>query len=400
VCTAPEAVGLEVAMLFRRYGEAYREHHRPSAGQARAMQAIEACRTEAMGGHLQACDRCGAVTLRYHSCRDRHCPKCQTLAKERWVEARRGELLATRHDHVVFTLPHALNPLIQGNPRQLYGLLFAAAADTLLAFGRDPRWIGGEIGITLVLHSWGQNLGQHVHVHGLVTAGGLSPDGGRWLPAKRRFLFPVRALSRVFRGKYLELLVRAHHRGTLAFGGSTAALAERPAFMRFIATLRRTEWVVYAKPPFAGPEQVIAYLGRYTHRIAIANDRLVALEDDHVSFRWRDYRNGARCKIMRLEAVEFIRRFLLHVLPQGFMRIRHYGLFANRQRRTKLARCRELLAQPEPKARSEESVAAMMRRITGRDILACPHCGEGRLQVVAILRPQRWWTLHYATGPP
>jgi hypothetical protein len=364
------------------------------------MRTIEACRSEAMGGHLQACDRCGAVTLRYHSCRDRHCPKCQTLAKERWVEARRGELLATRHDHVVFTLPHALNPLIQGNPRQLYGLLFAAAADTLLAFGRDPRWIGGEIGITLVLHSWGQNLGQHVHVHGLVTAGGLSPDGDRWLPARRRFLFPVRALSRVFRGKYLELLVRAHQRGTLALGGSTAALANRPAFMRFITTLRRADWVVYAKPPFAGPEQVIAYLGRYTHRVAIANDRLVALEDDHVSFRWRDYRDGARCKTMRLEAIEFIRRFLLHVLPQGFMRIRHYGLFANRQRRTKLARCRELLAQPEPKARSEESVAAMMRRITGRDILACPHCGEGRLLVVTILRPQRWWMPHYATGPP
>ena len=399
MCTAPEAAGLEVATLFRRYGEAYRERHRPSAGQARAMRAIEACRTEAMGGHLQACDRCGAVTLRYHSCRDRHCPKCQTLAKERWVEARRGELLATRHDHVVFTLPHALNPLIQGNPRQLYGLLFAAAADTLLAFGRDPRWIGGEIGITLVLHSWGQNLGQHVHVHGLVTAGGLSPDGGRWLPARRRFLFPVRALSRVFRGKYLELLVHAHRRGMLAFGGSTAGLADRPAFMRFIATLRRADWVVYAKPPFAGSEQVIAYLGRYTHRVAIANDRLVALKDDHVSFRWRDYRDGARCKTMRLEAVEFIRRFLLHVLPQGFMRIRHYGLFANRQRRAKLARCRELLAQPEPKARSEESVAAMMRRITGRDILACPHCGGGRLQVVAVFSPQRW-TPHYATGPP
>ena len=296
MCTAPEAARLEVATLFRRYGEAYRERHRPSAGQARAMRAIEACRTEVMGGHLQACDRCGAVTLRYHSCRDRHCPKCQTLAKERWVEARRDELLATRHDHVVFTLPHALNPLIQGNPRQLYGLLFAAAADTLLAFGRDPRWIGGEIGITLVLHSWGQNLGQHVHVHGLVTAGGLSPDGGRWLSARRRFLFPVRALSRVFRGKYLELLVRAHRRGTLAFGGSTAALADRPTFMRFIATLRRADWVVYAKPPFAGPEQVIAYLGRYTHRVAIANDRLVALEDDHVSFRWRDYRDSARCK--------------------------------------------------------------------------------------------------------
>jgi hypothetical protein len=363
------------------------------------MRAIEACRTEAMGGHVQACDRCGALTLRYHSCRDRHCPKCQTLAKERWVEARRGELLAARHDHVVFTLPHALNPLIQGNPRRLYGLLFAAAADTLLAFGRDPHWIGGEIGVTLVLHTWGQNLGQHVHVHGLVTAGGLAPDGSRWLPAKKRFLFPVRALARVFRGKYLELLARAHRRGELVFGGSTAGLADRRAFTRFVAALRRAAWVVYAKPPLAGPEQVVAYLGRYTHRVAIANDRLVALEDDHVSFRWRDYRDGARRKVMRLEAVEFIRRFLLHVLPHGFVRIRHYGLFANRQRRARLARCRELLAQPEPEARPEEGAAAMMRRLTGRDILACPRCGEGRLRVVIVLSPRRW-APQRATGPP
>jgi hypothetical protein len=399
VCTAPETGRLEVATLFRRYGEAYRERHQPSGGQARAMRAIEACRTEAMGGHVQACDRCGALTLRYHSCRDRHCPKCQTLAKERWVEARRGELLAARHDHVVFTLPHALNPLIQGNPRRLYGLLFAAAADTLLAFGRDPHWIGGEIGVTLVLHTWGQNLGQHVHVHGLVTAGGLAPDGSRWLPAKKRFLFPVRALARVFRGEYLELLARAHRRGELVFGGSTAGRAARRAVTRVGAAQRRAAWVVYAKPPLAGPEQVVAYLGRYTHRVAIANDRLVALEDDHVSFRWRDYRDGARRKVMRLEAVEFIRRFLLHVLPHGFVRIRHYGLFANRQRRARLARCRELLAQPEPEARPEEGAAAMMRRLTGRDILACPRCGEGRLRVVIVLSPRRW-APQRATGPP
>jgi hypothetical protein len=299
----------------------------------------------------------------------------------------------------VFTLPHALNPLIQANPRQLYGFLFMAAADTLLAFGRDPRWIGGEIGITLVLHSWGQNLGQHVHLHGLVTAGGLSPDRRCWLPAKKRFLFPVRALARVFRGKYLELLARACRRGELAFGGSTAGLADHRVFARFVAALRRAEWVVYAKPPFAGPEQVIAYLGRYTHRVAISNERLEALEDDHVSFRWRDYRDGGRRKTMRLEAVEFIRRFLLHVLPPGFLRIRHYGLFANRHRRAKMGCCRMLLAQPEPAARPKESVAAMMRRFTGRDILACQHCGEGRLRMVAVLSPQRRASPR-ATGPP
>ena len=279
------------------------------------MRAIAACRTEALGGHLQACDRCGAVAVRYHSCRDRHCPKCQALAKERWVEARRAELLATRHDHVVFTLPHALNPLIRGNPRTLYRLLFAAAAATLPAFGRDPRWLGGEIGVTLVLHTWGQNLGQHVHVHGLVTAGGLAPGGDRWLPAKERFLFPVRALARVFRGKYLELLARARRNGALAFAGSTAPLADGRAFAAFVAALRRTEWVVYAKPPFAGPEQVVAYLGRYTHRVAIGDERLVALEDDRAAFRWRHDRDGARLKTRRLDAVEFRRRFLLHVLP-------------------------------------------------------------------------------------
>jgi hypothetical protein len=399
MCMAAETVPLEVATLLRRYGDAYRARYHLSTGQARAMRAIEACRTAAMGGHIQACDHCGAVVLRYHSCRDRHCPKCQTLAKERWVEARREELLAVRHDHVVFTLPHALNPLIQGNPRQLYGLLFAAAADTLLTFGRDPRWIGGEIGLTLVLHTWGQNLGQHVHVHGLVTAGGLSPDGRRWLPAKPRFLFPVRALARVFRGKYLELLARAYQRGKLAFGGSTADLVDPRVFTHFVAALRRADWVVYAKPPFAGPAQVIAYLGRYTHRVAISNERLVALEDDHVAFRWRDYRDSGRCKIMRLEAVEFIRRFLLHVLPPGFMRIRHYGLFANRHRRARMACCRQLLAQPEPAARRKESAAAMLRRLTGRDILTCRHCGEGRLQVVAVLSPQPW-PVYRATGPP
>ena len=388
-----------MAEIVRRYGGAYRARYPPRAGQARAMRAIAACRTAALGGHLQACDRCGAVAVRYHSCRDRHCPKCQALAKERWVEARRAELLATRHDHVVFTLPHTLNPLIRGNPRTLYRLLFAAAAETLLAFGRDPRWLGGEIGVTLVLHTWGQNLGQHVHVHGLVTAGGLAPGGDRWLPAKRRFLFPVRALARVFRGKYLELLARARRNGALAFAGSTAPLADGRAFAAFVAALRRTEWVVYAKPPFAGPEQVVAYLGRYTHRVAIGDERLVALEDDRVAFRWRDYRDGARLKTMRLDAVEFLRRFLLHVLPPGFMRVRHYGLFANRHRRAKLARCRALLAQAEPEPRRGESAAAMMRRLTGRDILACPTCGEGRLRLVAILLPWRW-SPRRATGPP
>lgn len=390
MCTAPKAARqLELAEIFRRHGATYRTGHRTTGNQIRIIQAIETCRTAVMGGHLQACDRCGGLVHHYHSCRNRHCPKCQTLAKERWVEARQSELLATRYDHVVFTLPHDLNPLVWGNPRQLYGLLFKAAADTLLTFGRDPRWIGGEIGITLVLHTWSQNLGQHVHVHGLVTAGGLSPDGQSWLCAKKRFLFPVRALSKVFRGKYLDLLARARRRGEIAFGGSTQGLADDRAFAELLASLQQSDWVVYAKPPFAGPQQVIAYLGRYTHRIAISNERLVALDDERVSFRWRDYRDGAKLKVMSLEATEFIRRFLLHVLPSGFMRIRHYGIFANRHRRNKLACCRELLDQPEPARQARESVEDMMERLTGRDILACPHCREGRLRIIETLPRQR-----------
>lgn len=394
MCAAPgrtrQRLGrLELAEIFRRHGEAYRADHRLSAAQCRAMAAIEACRTAVLGGHLQACDRCGGLIHHYHSCRDRHCPKCQTLTKERWVEARQNELLATRYDHVVFTLPHALNPLIQGNPRRLYGLLFKAAAETLLAFGRDPRWIGGEIGLTLVLHTWGQNLSQHVHVHGLVTAGGLAPDGSAWLPAKKRFLFPVRALSKVFRGKYLDGLARARRRGELGFAGSTSNLTDDRAFSAFVTELKGKAWVVFSKPPVEGAEKIIAYLGRYTHRTAISNDRLVALEQDRVFFRWRDYRDRSKLKVMSLKATEFIRRFLLHVLPSGFMRIRHYGIFANRHRRNKLARCRELLDQPEPARQVRESVEDMMERLTGRDILACPHCGEGRLRIIETLPRQR-----------
>lgn len=398
MCVAPEAVRrVDIAEIFRHYGAAYRSRHRLHARQHRAMHAIERCRTPAMGGHLQACDRCGAVVVRYHSCRDRHCPKCQTLAKERWIEARQAELLATPYYHLVFTLPHDLNALIQGNPRTLYNLLFKAAADTLLAFGRDPRWVGGEIGITLVLHTWSQNLDQHVHVHGLVTGGGLATDGASWLSAKKGFLFPVRALSRVFRGKYVDLLRRAQKRGALVFAGSTAPLADEQAFTRFLNSLRRTDWVVYAKPPFGGPDQVLTYLGRYTHRVAISNDRVIGLDGDRVRFRWKDYRDRSRVKIMSLAAAEFIRRFLLHVLPSGFMRIRHYGLLANRHRAEKLAQCRRLLDQAEAEPRLRETVEVMMRRLTGRDILACAQCSEGRLHVVAIIRPS--WSPH-ATGPP
>ena len=383
---------VELADIFRAHGAVYRQTHPLSRAQRRAMRAIETCRTAALGGHRETCDSCGAVQIRYNSCRNRHCPKCQTLAKERWLDARRAELLPVEYFHLVFTLPHALNPLAQGNPRRLYTLLFHATADTLTTFARDPRHLGGDLGVTAILHTWGQNLSQHLHLHCVVTGGALALDGSRWLSAPPGFLFPVRALAQVFRGKYLDALRRAGAAGKLVFAGSTAPLADPGAFAAWLAQLRQHDWVVYAKRPFAGPEQVLEYLGRYTHRVALSNERLLSLDDGLVRFRWKDYADGDRVKVMELEAAEFIRRFLLHVVPDGFVRIRHFGLLANRTRRPKLARCRQLLDQPPAAApRPDESVHALMRRLTGLDIATCPVCHQGRLHVTAIrpsaLRP-------------
>jgi len=399
VCRTPLPKGgagrLGVAEVFHHYGEAFRNAHTLCAQQHRVMRAIETCRTAELGGQVAHCDRCGAQVLRYHSCRNRHCPKCQTLAKERWVEVRCAELLPVPYFHVVFTLPHALNPLAQGNPRVLYKLLFHAATETLQAFGRDPKWLGGELGITLVLHTWGQNLNQHPHGHCLVTGGALSPDGERWIAAKRGFLFPVRALSKVFRGKYLDALSQAFERGELRFAGQTTTRAPPKGFALLLATLRAEDWVVYSKRPFAGPEQVLAYLGRYTHRVAISNERLVRLEQGTVHFRWRDYAQGNKTKIMNLPAEEFIRRFLLHVLPKGFMRIRHFGLLANRHRAEYLARARRALDVPPPPPAPTETAEAFLSRVIGLDVRLCPYCHQGRLRLIGSLPPTP-----KATGPP
>ena len=379
---------VEVAEIFRAHGARYRQTHAPSRVQRRAMRAIETCRTAALGGHRHTCDACGAERIRYNSCRNRHCPKCQPLAKERWLDARRAELLPVEYFHVVFTLPHALNPLAQSHPRLLYTLLFHAAADTLATFARDPRHLGGALGVSAILHTWGQNLSQHVHLHCVVTGGALALDGSRWIPAKAGFLFPVRALAKVFRGKFLDALRRAFESHKLLFAGSLTPLAEPTAFAAWLAKLRRHEWVVYAKPPFAGPEQVLQYLGRYTHRVALSNERLVALQDGVVHLRWKDYADGDRVKVMALGAQEFIRRFLLHVLPDGFVRIRHFGLLANRTRTAKLARCRHLLAQPPQAPRPEpESLHALMLRLSGIDIERCPVCQRGRLRITEVLPP-------------
>jgi hypothetical protein len=376
---------IELAQIFARHGAAFRARHRLSAVQHRAMRAIELCRTAALGGHVARCEACGRLRYSYHSCRNRHCPKCQTLAKERWLAARRAELLSVPYFHVVFTLPHELNALAQGNPRVIYRLLFEAAAHTLLAFGENPRWLGGEIAATLVLHTWGQRLEQHLHVHCLIAAGALGASG-QWIRPRRGFLFPVKALSQVFRSKFLAFLKRAFDCGALALAGSTARLTEDNERTALFAALHTRPWVVYAKCPFAGPQSVLDYLGRYTHRVAISHHRLVSADEHEVRFRYRDSAHGNRRKLMRLDAQEFLRRFLLHILPKGFMRIRHYGLLANRAKRAKLAQARAALNEaftPAPAAR--ETVAAFWLRIAGRDIHQCPYCGAGRLILIGIV---------------
>ena len=365
---------------MRAHGDAYRRPHRLASVQALALGAIAACRTALLGGHRETCDHCGATRLTFNACRNRHCPTCQSQASARWIEARRAELLPIPYFHGVFTLPHALNALAQGNPRVIYTLLFRAAADTLLTFGRDPRHLGGTIGVTAILHTWGQTLTQHLHVHCLVTGGALSRDRARWIRGRVSFLFPVKALSIVFRAKYLAGLQRAFTDGELTFAAGTAPLADAGRFAAWVAPLRATPWVVYAKRPFGGPAQVLQYLGRYTHRIAISNARLVSLTDGIVPFRWKDYADRGHTKIMALDVDEFLRRFLLHVLPRGFVRIRHFGLLANRQRRTLIARAQHLLGAPPPATSAADARSAAI------DPTRCPCCHQGQWQV-EILHP-------------
>ncbi len=385
--TAGRRAGVDLAEIFRTHGEAFRRTHRLTRAQRRAMRAIETCRTAALGGHRDVCDHCGAERLSYNSCRNRHCPKCQSLATARWLDARRAELLPVEYFHVVFTLPHALYALLDRNARLLYALLFRTTAATLSTFARDPRHLGGDLGVTAVLHTWGQTLTQHIHLHCIVTGGALAADGSRWIPAKPGFLFPVRALAMVFRAKYLEALDRAATAGKLALPD---VLAAPGAFHVWLTSLRQQDWVVYAKPPFAGPEQVLQYLGRYTHRVALSNERLVDLQNGVVRFRWKDYSDGDRMKVMALAAEEFVRRFLLHIVPERFVRIRHFGVLANRSRQAKLERCRQLLGQPlPPPSPTAESVPALLLRLTGIDIERCQVCGQGRLASVEMLRPTR-----------
>jgi hypothetical protein len=381
---------LEVADIFRRHGDAYRQAHCGHLGRVeqRVMSAIELCRTAELGGHSEYCPSCGLIRCAYNSCRNRHCPKCQGAARIEWLAARQAELLPVPYFHVVFTLPAPAAEIAFQNKAAVYAILFKAAAETLRTIAADPRHLGAEIGIVAVLHTWGQNLHHHPHVHCVVPGGGPSFDAPRWIACRPGFFLPVRVLSRLFRRLFLENLQAAFDADELGFFGDLAELAQPAAFDRRLTELRRIEWVVYAKPPFGGPDQVLAYLGRYTHRVAISNSRLVSLIDGRVGFRWKDYRHHGKAKVMTLDADEFIRRFLLHSLPDGFHRIRHYGFFANGHRADKLALCRKLLTVASP---TEAPVVAQDHRERHRQQTAiplhvCPCCG-GAMVTLDTLTP-------------
>ena len=379
----------EVADVFRSYGAEYlRKYGRStSAPQRRVLRELSICRTAALGGHKKRCDRCGHQEISYNSCRNRHCPKCQAQARAEWFQAREQELLEVAYFHVVFTLPDEIGPLALQNKRQLYAILFRAAAESLLRLARDPRHLGASIGFLLVLHTWGQNLHLHPHVHGIVPGGGLSLDGKRWVASRDNFFLPVRPLSRLFRGKFLSYLQQTFQQGKLCFHGQLQPLARPANWKRWRKTLRSKDWVVYAKPPYGGPQQVLKYLARYTHRVAISNQRLLSLENDQVTFRWKDYAQENRQRTMALDALEFIRRFLLHVLPKGFVRIRYYGFLANGQRKNRLARLRALLGQkPNPQPPSSTPAGEPSDSYDERRE-PCPQCRQGWLIVLEKIPP-------------
>ena len=380
---------LEVADIFRAHGAAWRnaQHAHLSLGQLKVMSAIEQCRSAALGGHALHCPACGHDEIAYNSCRNRHCPKCQASAAKRWLEARQTELLPVDYYHVVFTLPAPISALAYTNKAVIYRLLFEVAAETLRTIAADPKHLGARIGATLVLHTWGSSLTHHPHVHGIVPGGGLSLDGERWVSCKPGFFLSVNVLARLFRRRFLEELKLAHQAGQLQFFGEHIPLSDATAFADWIAPLKECEWYVYAKRPFAGPAAVLAYLSRYTHRVAISNSRLVALDEHGVTFNWKDYRakGKSRYKTMTLDAGEFMRRFLLHVLPGGFHRIRHYGLIANTGRRENLARVRELL-QVAPVAEQPNDGTTVE---AVQPTFVCPHCGAPMNIVDTLARVQR-----------
>ncbi len=384
---------LEVADIFRKHGPAYRLAHPLPLQQLRVMRAIEVCRTAVLGGHIEECGHCRYRRNAYNSCRNRHCPKCQVMARAKWLQSRKAELLPVEYFHVVFTLPVQIAEIAFYNKEAVYSILFRAAAETLLTIAADPKHLGAGLGFFAILHTWGQNLLHHPHVHCVVPGGGLSADHERWTSCPPGFFLPVKVLSRLFRRLFLEALEDAFYRGGLRFPATLAPLQDAMAFTEFLSSHAEREWVVYAKPPFGGAERVLEYLGRYTHRVAISNQRLISLRDGQVSFHWKDYRHGHKLnsKVMTLPADEFTRRMLSHTLPLGFQRIRHFGFLANRHRKEKLALCRRLLLHPiqellPPLAGCRELLSTLIEKV----VPPCPQCGIGTMIRIKILPAYHW----------
>jgi hypothetical protein len=378
---------LEIADIFRRFGPAWRQANagHVSLSQLKVMSAIEACRTEELGGHVAGCTKCSHHHIAYNSCKNRHCPKCQGPAARDWMEARAEDLLPVEYFHVVFTLPAEIAQIAYWNKKAVYGLLFKASAETVMTIAADPKRMGARVGMTSVLHTWGSALTHHPHIHMIVPGGGLSPDGTKWVACRPGFFLHVRVLSRLFRRLFLDGLMDLHRAGQLVFFGDMAGLSAAKAFTTWLAPFRKSEWVIYAKPPFGGPEAVLAYLSRYTHRVAISNARLVSAEADTVAFRWKDYRvkSGDRQKVMRLTTPEFIRRFLIHVLPDGFHRIRHYGLLASSTRKANITKIRALLCVQRPERATASGPDEEIIPLTLRE--PCPCCG-GPMRIIEVFR--------------
>lgn len=374
----------EVQDILERYGQEYHRNHPLSPQQYKAMMNIINCRTSALGGHVDECDECGYIQNSYNSCRNRHCPKCQTFLKEKWIDGRKEDLLPVPYFHVVFTIPEELNMIAYQNQEKVYKILFNAVAGTLTELTADPKYLGAQIGFTSILHTWGQNLMHHPHIHCVVPSGGMTKEG-KFKTGGEKFFIHVEVLSRKFRGKFLSMLEKSYSAGELKFYGSILEYEHDQCFQTFLNTLRRKAWVVYCKETFSGPEAVIEYLGRYTHRVAVSNNRILDIEDGNVTFKWKDYRDK-KVKIMTITAEEFIRRFLMHILPSGFMKIRYYGLLSNRNRNTKLRQCQRAAGYVYSKAQFKGLHAVeIIKILTGKDVTVCPCCGEGKMRTGQLI---------------
>lgn len=371
----------EIADVFRMYGQAYRSKYKLSKDQHKAMLSIEVCRSVALGGHIDECNECGHIRISYNSCRNRHCPKCQSLAKEKWLHERAKDLLPIQYYHMVFTIPNILNPVTLRNKEEIYSILFKASAESLKELSADPKYLGAQIGFISILHTWGQNLMDHPHIHSIVTGGGLSLDENRWISCRKNFFLPVKVLSKLFKGKFLYYLKQAYYDKKLKFTENISNLSTYKEFQSLIDKLYEKEWVIYAKPPFRSPKYVLEYLGRYTHRVAISNNRITKINDSKVTFKWKDYKDNNKVKCMTLDASEFIRRFLLHILPYRFVKIRHYGILSNKNRNSKLKFCKDLLgvAKGDKDNYDYDTWEELLFHLTGVDITKCPCCSKGRM---------------------